>query len=150
MCCFEHNKGLRRQTEAAWTDQLNTALENVLAIIEAPDEVSKEGHFLELLEEFCTNRQRGRNREDLLLGRAWENEDEGRHYFRLKGLQDFLTSKGIKEYTRPQLMQFIKSFGGECTEIKAGGRGVVVWWVPGSLFVNREPLALPESEDPTI
>ena len=57
---------------------------------EPPKTVTEDEEFREYLEEFLTNRQRGSAREDILSGRPWQNEETGRHLFRLKDLVAFL------------------------------------------------------------
>ena len=123
--------------------------ENVYSITEAPAEVGREGIFLELLEEFCTNRQRGKNKEDLLVGRPWENEVEGRHYFRLQDFQKFLSRENVRDYTRGQITQLIKRFGGGAQRIKIK-TSISSHWIPSRLFEERGVLALPELEPEQI
>ena len=140
--CFEKQKVFHMQSQGAWLQILRPLMETC-TIIEAPTEVSREGQFLELLEEFCTNRQRGKSKEDMLVGRPWENEEEGVHYFRLKDFQKFLIREGIRDYTRGQLTQQIKHLGGGFKFFKVKETGFNTWWVPSDLFGGQEPVPVP-------
>jgi hypothetical protein len=147
--CFEKQKVYHLQSQGAWLQVLRPLMDNC-TIIEAPIEVGKGGQFQELLEEFCTNRQRGRSREDLLVGRPWENEEEGLHYFRLKDFQKYLIKEGIREYTRGQITQQIKHFEGGFKFLKIKEHGVNTWWVPSKLFEHRDPVDIPAMEGEVI
>ena len=127
--------------QADWYVALAEAMRDV-NLIPTPDEVGREGVFSERLEEFLTNRQRGTNREDLLRGRPWEDEDEGRHYFRLRDLDKFLQREGDKSTTRGQMTSAIRRMGGGDRFINIKGKGVSCWWVPS------DAVRPPERTDP--
>ena len=132
--CMErlnHCYGAARQSD--WLAALGEAMRDV-NLIDAPPEVGRPGVFAEMLEEFLTNRQRGQAREDLLRGRPWEDEAEGRHYFQLKDLARFMVREGDRVTTRGQMTAAIRRVGGgsRFLNIKSSGRNV--WWVPSSCF----------------
>jgi len=79
--------------EAEWRGVLNQLLEN-LTIIEMPRDASTAGYFEELLEIFCTDRP-AKERDELLMRKAWTHE--GRTYFKLGALLDFLRRRNFKE-----------------------------------------------------
>ncbi len=105
---------------------------------------------MELLDEYCTNRQRGKSKEDLLMGRPWESEEEGRHYFQLKFFQKFLVKENIKDYTRGQITQRIRNVAGGFKFMNIKGRGINAWYVPSKVFEPREPIGAPEQEGMVI
>ena len=62
-----------------WENLLNGLLREMVetqAITEAPEDTSSDGRFYDLLEEFCTHLQTAMDREEVLMGRPWTNEEE--------------------------------------------------------------------------
>lgn len=117
--------------------------------IEVPPEVGFYGQFEELLEDFVLNKHRGETREDLLVGRPFEDTDEKRHYFRLKDLMRFLELAGFKVYNRAQVTTRLKALNGDRGFFNLKGKGVNVWWIP-SVFVPTPTLSLPHIEKEPI
>jgi hypothetical protein len=73
---------LRKQD---WENMLNALLREMVEleqVIEASGDTSISGKFSDLVEEFCTHLQQAMDRDEILLGRPWTNEDEGKVYFR--------------------------------------------------------------------
>lgn len=130
-----------------WLAMVAQAMENAV-IIEAPPEVSNKGQFLELLEDFCMNRHRGQVPEDLLLGRPWYNDEEERHYFRLRDLMAHLTREKFEIWGRNQVSQRIQEIGGKHF-LNIQGRGVNVFWVP-NIFQETPEIPLPPSHKEPI
>lgn len=138
---------LKRDT---WQTILQGLMDNV-TIIEAPSEVSLEGQFAELLEVFCTDRQRARERDEILLGKPWWSEEEDRVYFRLRDLQEALERVKFERMTRSQVSNRIRGMGGSSHFFNLKGRGVNVWWVPkGGMVVEKMPHDLPSSREEVI
>jgi hypothetical protein len=111
--------------------------------IGVPPEVGTKGQFEEHLEDFCTNRHRGERREDILSGKPWEDEERGRHYFRLRDLQGHLERAGFKSYTRGQITARLRGMGGDHDFFNLDGKGTNVWWVPRGV-VEVAPPARPK------
>jgi hypothetical protein len=146
-CMSKLNRCYMALRQADWFIALSEAMRDV-HLIPAPEEVGKSGIFTERLEEFLTNRQRGTNREDLLRGRPWEDEEEGRHYFRLKDLAKFLVREGDKVTTRGQMTEAIRRMGGGDRFINIKQQGVSTWWVPSksvSAPVRTDPPPVPSA-----
>jgi len=140
--CF---KMLKQDT---WLTMVAQAMRDAVRI-EAPREVGTAGRFYELLEDFCVNRHRGEVREDLLLGRPWEDQEAGRHYFRLRDLESFLEKANFKAYRRSQLVARIRGLGGEKHFFNIKDHGVNVWWVPSN-FVPTPTTELPPIEEDSV
>lgn len=143
LCMARLHKVFRPLKQETWVNQISAAMTN-LVVIEAPPEVSRQGHFRELLQEFLTNRQRGRKQDDLLSGRPWEDESAGRHYFRLKDLQSYLEREGIKNLTRGQITTRIKDLGGGSKFFNIKGKGVSTWFIPTTQVDEMIPVETPE------
>lgn len=120
-----------------WAAMVNEAMANAV-IIEAEPEQTAVGHFMELLEEFCTNRHRGERKEDILLGKPWMDEEAGRHYFRLRDLMEFLDRGGFRRWGRNTVGERVKELGGP-QFFNIRGKGVNTLWIPAG-SVSGTPL----------
>jgi len=128
-----------------WLQIIQEAMEKHVEIIHVSQDAKVEGEFLEYLEIYLTNRQRGLKEEDLLLGRPWENEDEGRHYFQLMRLARFLKREGMDGMKRPQIAARLHELRGGHVIKKIKGKSISLHWVPSNLFE-----ATPSVDPPTI
>lgn len=142
VCAERNNVVYNFMSQATWYKSLGPVMQNCTNI-DAPPEVGKAGQFKEHLEEFLTNRQKGRSKDDILNGRPWEAEEEKRHYFRLKDLQKFLERENVKDMTRGQITQRIKHLGGGDKFLNIKGRGVNTWWLSVEIFEHRPKADLP-------
>lgn len=134
--------------QETWTKIIAKVMEKVRVLELAPD-MTVRARFTELLEEFCTNRQRGSRREDLMVGKPWEDEETGRHYFRLRDLQRHLERENFKHLTRGSMGELIKKLGGESQQMSIRGHNRNVWWVPAGVLQHPEeapPPQLPRRE----
>jgi hypothetical protein len=130
-----------------WATIVGEAMENAVIIESSPD-VTALGHFMELLEEFCMNRHRGKTQDELFLGKPWQNPENLRHYFRLKDLMAHLERGGFKTWGRNVVGRRLEEIGGrEFFNVK--GKGVNVYWV-GDIFTASEPAELPETHSDPI
>lgn len=116
-----------------WDKIIGGLMENV-TLIDAPSEVGRSGQFMEHLESFCTDRQRARDQDELILGKAWHDETTDRIYFRIRDVQEYLEKVRFRDLTRSQMTNRIREHGGNSHFINAKGRGINVFWVPASIF----------------
>lgn len=115
-----------------WEAMLNNLLKQMVetqAITEAPEDTSNEGRFYDLLEEFCTHLQTAMDREELLMGRPWTNEDENLTYFRLKDLEGFLARNKFIMST-VKIAQRLRDMQGNPHSITVKNRTVRLWRIP--------------------
>ena len=120
--------------------------------IEVSPELTMTGQFEELLEFYCTSRIRARSPEELKLGKPWTENDLV--YFTMKGLQEFLRTRGFQAFNRPQLQERLKRLnnGGECNgyyklkDESGKWHNIRVWWVPE--FEDTE-IKLPSNKETT-
>jgi len=98
---------------------------------------------MELLEAFCTERP-ARERDELLLHKPWTNN--GKTYFRLMDLMDYLHRNNFKEYQRNKLTSKLKQLHGEPYFFNIKGKGVNVWFIE-EFKAQDEPHDLPEFND---
>lgn len=130
-----------------WAAMVGEQMQNAV-IIEPSPEATSIGHFMELLEEFCMNRHRGVAAEDLFLGKPFFDEAEGKHYFRLKDLMQFLERNNFKQWGRNQVGRRLEDLGGK-TFFNIKGKGVNVYWVPND-FQQTPSVALPDSRSDPV
>jgi hypothetical protein len=88
------------------------------------------GRFMDLLEEFTTHMQQAMDRDELLMGRPWKDEEEGKTYFRIKDLEAFLLRNNFKGLTAPKMAQRLRDINGEPVSLFLKGRTVRCWRVP--------------------
>ena len=126
-----------------WEQLLNGLLKQMVetqAITEAPEDTSSEGRFFELLEEFCTHLQTAMDREEILMGRPWTDEEVKMTYFRLKDLETFLVRNKYLMST-PKIAQRIRSINGSPSSVTIKNRTVRLWRVP-AFDRQDEPFAV--------
>lgn len=143
VCMEKLFKCFRMMKQDTWFGIVATAMRDAVRI-EVSEEISKTGHFYELMEEFLTNRHRGESKDDLLMGRPFEDVSVKRYFFRIQDLQYFVEGKGFKSLTRGQMVSRIKSYGGNTHFFNIKGKGVNAWYVPS----NFRPM--PDTELPAI
>ena len=122
-----------------WEGLLNGLLKQMIeteAITEAPEDTSEEGRFLDLLEEFCTHLQTAMDREEILMGRPWTNEEEGLTYFRLKDLESFLLRNKFIMST-VKIAQRLRNIQGNPHAINIKNRTVRTWRIPAFAKQNE-------------
>lgn len=107
-------------------------------------DMTKYGHFKELLETFLTNRNRATSKEDILRGAPWHAEDEGRHYFRLTDLLRFLDRERMR-VTRNEVTDWIRDLGGpeNSVETTVKRTSIRLWFVPSEMVQESPDLDLP-------
>lgn len=138
---------LKRDT---WQGVLQGLIDNIV-VIDAPQEVGVRGQFFELLESFCTDRQRAQARDEILLGKAWWEDSGERVFFRMKDLQEHLDRARFKGMTRTQMTSQIRSMGGNHEFFKIKGRGTNCWWIPtANLQQQTEAHELPSIKEEVI
>jgi len=129
---------------ADWMEMVGRVMEDVV-LIDAPVEAGNLGHFLELLEEFLTNRYVGKTRDDLTLGKPWYDEESGRHYFRLGDLMQHLERSNFRApgWGRNSVSQRVVERGGKHF-FNIRGKGVSVFYVEKLGREAAEQPLLPE------
>lgn len=150
--CMEYASVMQRNCNPAlWTAILQEAMAK-LEEIEAPPDLQTGGGFREMLETFLTNRTKGTKKEDILRGAPWEDEETGRHYFRLSDLKKFLEREGVK-MSRTEITMKIRAVHGDAAKdaefyphefFRIKDKGVNVWWVDGGSLEPTPELEAPE------
>lgn len=121
---------LRKQD---WEMMLNALLKEMVetqAIQDAPEDTSITGRFNDLVEEFTTHLQQAMDRDEILLGRPWINEEEAKVYFRMKDLEAHLRRSGFAGLNAAKMAQRIRDLGGEPISLFLKGRTTRCWRMP--------------------
>jgi len=126
-----------------WTAMVGEAMTNA-HIIEASDDMSTRGHFLELLETFCTDRHAATMKDEILLGKPWLDEEEGKHFFQLRSLMQMLERENFKVWGRNKVGSILSEIGGK-KGMNIKGQFRNTFWVPSD-FLRIESIDLPETE----
>lgn len=131
----------------AWLGKVGICLDSATRI-EAPRESGVTGAFHALLEQFCTDRYAAKEREEILLGKPWHDEENGVYWFRLHDLEEHLNKLKFRELARNQITQRIRAMGGTHKFFNLRGKGVNVWSLPENSFsVQTEPHSIPRSPE---
>ena len=136
--------------QPVWLQHVAAAMAEKVYNIEVSEDVKEGGVFLELLETYLTNRQRAESEEDLLAGRPWEDQENGRYYFQMSKLVRYLEREGLKNIKTPQVVSMVRKLNGitdpkeacyENREIK--GKTVRVHFVPSSVVQATPKISTP-------
>ena len=141
-CMDALNKIPPKVKENVWRQIIQQLLDS-LTVVEVPKESSTEGHFMELLEAFCTERP-ARERDELLLHKPWT--DKNKTYFRLADLMEYLHRHNFKEYQRNRLTSKLKLLNGEPYFFNIKGKGINVWYID-EFVAQDEEHDLPNFDD---
>ena len=131
-----------------WEDHVNSLLRDMVetgSIQEATEDVSTTGRFIDLLEDFTTHLQQALDKEEILMGKPW-HDDEGNVWFRLKDLTAHLKRNNFTELSRPKIIQRIRQRKGTDKAVNIKGRSQRVWIMP-RFKAQEEPFKLPGQLD---
>ena len=153
LCMDECDHMFQPMKQGMWHMVVSEAMKNS-TLIEASPDIGIMGRFQDHLEDFLTNRQKGKRKEDLFNDRPWEDEEEGRHYFKLNALKKFLTREDFMDergakITSGRLSRMIQKLGGDSHFFNVKGRGLRVWYVPSDIVSAApvfDPPPVPGSE----
>jgi hypothetical protein len=142
--CMEYaHKTFKMIPQPMWLLLVSDAMEK-MTIMDASEDVGLAGRFREVMENFLTNRMKGARKEDLLLDRPWENEEEGRYYFTLRGLEKHLEREGVKGMKRTDITERIKKMEGKHRGMEIKGHFRNLWHVPTDQFRRVPDVDTPE------
>jgi hypothetical protein len=116
-----------------WEQLINELLSEMVEleqITEASTDTTISGRFRELVEEFTTHLQQGMDRDEILMGRVWTDEDSKVVYLRIKDLEAHLRRNNFGLMSAPKMAQRLRELGGEPCSLKLKGRTTRVWSLP--------------------
>ena len=145
-CMNSLNKMPPKMNDRAWQSIVQNLLDTC-SIVEVPEEVSTSGQFKDLLEAFCTDRAQAQVRDEMILGMPWTSE--GKTYFRLRDLNDYLYRHNFRHYTQAQITARLREMEAESGFFNIKGRGCNWWRIP-EYKQQTEGFAVPNMKDNTI
>lgn len=125
-----------KMNQQQWNQMIQALLQDVV-IIEAPEDASPKGQFIDLLERFCTGKAQAKHLDEILLGKPFFEEDDGRHLFRLADFINFLDKQKFKDFKLNQISSAIRDYGGETHTYRLNGKRATVWSVPAFSFQDK-------------
>jgi hypothetical protein len=128
-------------SKPVWTAAVQRALET-LTIVEAPPDASAEGLFWEHVERFCTGRSQALNLGEITLGKPFTKD--GRTYFRMNDLLDYLTRRKFMEYKAPKIAALLNEVGAQHHFSIISGHGTNYWSLV-EFAKSKEPLEVPKN-----
>jgi hypothetical protein len=96
--------------------------------VQAPADAGPEGRLMIMLEDFCTNHAEAKAKDELLLGRPW-NEDE-RTMFRGKDFMRYLDQHHFRALNERAAWAVLRRNGALHDTVKLKGKTLTVWSVP--------------------
>lgn len=150
-CIAAANVCFRLISDKEWVTILGEAMKGMQEsdFIPAPLEIGRTGLFVELVNNFLTNRTIGEKKEDLLRNVPWEDEESKHFLFSIKALEDYVKRENIQpRFTRRELCEKIKTVmgGGHLMLDIKNQRNVRLWRIP-SKGVNRAAELDPPDEE---
>jgi len=116
----------KKMSDNSWHQLLQDLLENLI-VIDMPIDASARGQLMYMIEKFCTGKSQARNREEILLGKPWYNNEDRRHYFRMSDLLSYLDRHRFKDFKTHEIALFIKNNNGESKFFNIKGKGINIW-----------------------
>ena len=141
--------------DSDWETTVNSLMEKCNEI-QVPEELTYKGQFISILETYCTGRIQAQTFEEVMLGKPFTDIEEGKTFFRLDSLMEFMRQKKFDSYTRAQVQERVKemndgdSSGSKKFKTSNGKwKSVRVWWIPefGS-EVEIDPIEIESGEVP--
>lgn len=127
---------------ADWISMLHERLQD-LVVIEVPEEMSTNGHFMELLESFVMDRHKAERWEDIHQGRPYHDPETNMHWFRLRDLMGLLEQQSFKVWGRNKVGKELKDIG-MYKGRNIDGKFVNLFAVPNEIFQKTPDSHIPD------
>jgi len=129
LCIEKISKLPTRMKQPEWEAIVRDRLENQ-EVIEAPRDAGPKGQFFLHLEVFLTGRHKAKAIDELLLGKPFPNEKDGRTYFRSIDLMKYLDQVHFRDFKPRQIWAMIGDMGGRHEQFNIKGKCVQAWSIP--------------------
>lgn len=116
-------------TQGVWDNKLRKLLETH-TVIEAPPDAGVIGDFRALLAAFLMLRSYATKRDDILLGKPYQEDAHSAVLFRAQDLLGFLKRKNFRDYSTGKVYSILRGMGASHTQVKCAGINVKVWALP--------------------
>lgn len=128
-----------------WQQYINELLAKRVDI-EAPPDAGAQGQFVYHLEQFCVTKAPANNKDELLLGKPWHNEEDNRTYFRSADLFRYLENQKFRDLKEHQMFAILHAYNVDKHFFNIKGRGVNAWSVP-TFDAQTEEFDVPRTEE---
>jgi len=120
--------------ETRWMTAINNILENATNH-ELASDAGPEGHLFIHLESFATGKVQARTKDELVLGKPWndkENEEGNGNlvYFRSPDFMKYLDMQRFKQFKERQIYAILRRNGANHHKFMIKGKCVACWSVP--------------------
>jgi hypothetical protein len=135
-----------------WETMINSLLREMVEteqIVEATDDMSITGRFVDLLEEFTTHRQQAMDREEILMGKPFHDDEESKVIFRIKDLENHLKRNNFTGLTAPKMAQRLRDLNAIPVVLSLKGRTTRCWSIP-KFTPQDAPFDVPEQGEKEI
>src|SRR5690606_30209533 len=100
-------------------------------VVESPEEASPFGQFRELLEAYLlSGNRRATDRDEVVLGKPFLDEEERLYIFKATGLYEFLNERRFKYENTHQIWLWLRQVGASPGVQKIRGKAMNVWTLP--------------------
>ena len=148
--CEQTNRQLPMLRQTHWHRLLDDLLDDLL-VVTPPRDAGARGQLLALVTEFLWLRRTSESREDLLLGKPFQEGE--RVYFRSRDLLEFLETKRFRLINRPaDIWGVLRTQRSGSATFVVKQQSVDCWWLPVDVIdhVPEEALTVPHGEDETF
>lgn len=129
LCIEKISKLPTRMKPLEWEAIVRDRLANQ-EVIDAPKDAGPIGQFQLHLDTFLTSRHRAKAIDELLLGKPFINEEDGRTYFRSIDLIKYLDQQHFREFKPRQIWAMIGDMDGKHEQKNIKGKCVQMWSLP--------------------
>ncbi len=130
------NVFVRRVKEDAYATVIQEVIDRAEQV-EAPEEASPRGQFWILVERFLTERAPARERDELLDGRPWTDEDGTRIWFRSTDLLTYMDHQRFRAFTATQVYALLRERGLDHRGIQIKGKYANYWGIEAGRFTRQ-------------
>jgi len=131
-CVKQINESPKPIKADVWADKIQTLFDDPgYEEILLPGEVSSNGEYLSLLQTFIENYAGAKERQDMLQGMVYEEEDF--FYFRGESFKDFLKTKRFTKLSGSHQFKIFSDFKGQSISMRINNNPTKVWKVPTTI-----------------
>jgi len=131
-CVKQINESPKQVKADVWADKVQSLFDDPgYEEIILPGEVSSNGEYLSLLQTFIENYAGAKERQDMLQGMVYEEEDF--FYFRGESFKDFLKTKRFTKLSGSHQFKIFSDFKGQSTSMRINNNPTKVWKVPTTI-----------------
>lgn len=113
----------------AWQSMIRERLQRC-EVLAVPQDATREGQLWVHLEKFCTSRVVGRSIDELLMGKPYTDEANGRTYFCASDFMQYLQQHRVSQLTERELYKWLRHHGVDHHFNVIKGKGLNFWSIP--------------------